>query len=109
MSLIADGFLLIAAVVATGYCIILSRRLARLNGLDGGLGAAIVSLSERVDAMNAALAETKRSTERAAEDLTARTALAGSVAERLEGLLGEAARGAQPEDAREEFDIIETP
>ena len=101
MSLIADGFLVIAALVATAYCVVLSRRLSRLNGLQGGLGAAIISLSERADAMNAALAESKRSTESAAKELAAQTALADGAANRLNALLDEAVRSGMLE-ARED-------
>ena len=102
MTLIADGFLFIAAAAAAAYCIVLSRRLSRLNGLQGGLGGAILSLSERVDAMNAALAEAKSSTESAARELSQRTEIAMRTTDRLQELVERAERLETPE--RDEFD-----
>lgn len=69
MALLADGFLLIAALVSSTYCVVLSRRLARLNGLDAGLGQAIVQLTQRVDLMNSALAAAKTANETSARTL----------------------------------------
>lgn len=76
MDLIADGSLFLAAVVASTYCLILSRRLRRLTQMDGGLGKAITNLSAEVDEMSAALETVKRSTEAAANDLDPRLAAA---------------------------------
>lgn len=87
MSLLADGLLIMATLAAAAYCIVLSRRLAKLNGLDQGVGKAIVSLSERVDTLSATLAEAKQATEASAEALSARTSAASAAADRLEGLL----------------------
>ena len=60
MSLLADGLLILATTVAAAYCVILSRRLAKLNGLDQGVGKAIVALSDRVDTLSATLADAKQ-------------------------------------------------
>ncbi|MEM1274930.1 MAG: hypothetical protein AAGH74_00245 [Pseudomonadota bacterium] len=63
MDLIADGLLVLAALVASLYCWVLSRRLRRLTQLDQGLGAAISSLSEQVEEMQTTLAQSKESIE----------------------------------------------
>lgn len=93
MALIADGLLLLAAAVAALYCYVLSRRLERLNGLEGGLGKAITALSDRVDQMSAALEHAKSSTEAAASQLRVKTVEAEVEIKKLTGLI-ESARGA---------------
>lgn len=104
MSLLADGLLIMATTAAAAYCIILSRRLAKLNGLDQGVGKAIVSLSERVDALSATLKDAKQATEASAEALSARTSAAAAAADRLEGLLrtSDDSFSASPENDPEE-------
>ncbi|MEL6479253.1 MAG: hypothetical protein AAFR17_18140 [Pseudomonadota bacterium] len=87
MELIADGLLILAAMVASIYCLVLSRRLRRLNRLDNGLGGAIASLSVQVDEMRNALSEAKQATERSKRELDARTKRAEKAAGRLELLL----------------------
>lgn len=91
MNLIADGLLLIAAASAAIYCAILSRRLSRLSGLDDGLGKAIVSLSSRADELKAALADAKRTTEKAQDALRLQVDLAARQAEDLATLIEQAA------------------
>lgn len=59
MELIADG-LLIATALTTGlYCLILSRRLQRLNDSGNGIGAQIASLDGALAETRSALAETR--------------------------------------------------
>lgn len=87
MELIADGILILAAFVATAYCIVLSRRLRRLSEMDGGLGAAITSLSREVDHLSAALSEAKAATTESASDLGAQCRAAHIAARRLETLV----------------------
>ncbi|MEM7508266.1 MAG: hypothetical protein AAF415_16150 [Pseudomonadota bacterium] len=87
MELIADGLLILAALCASLYCLVLSRRLRRLNRLDNGLGGAIASLSTQVDEMHRALAEAKQVTERSKRELDSRTKRAEQAAGRLELLL----------------------
>lgn len=94
MELIADGLLLLAAIVAALYCYVLSRRLQRLSGLEGGLGQAITGLSERVDQMSGALDLAKRSTEAASTELSLRIAEAEKTASALKALV-ESASAAQ--------------
>lgn len=110
MSLLADGLLIMATTAAAAYCIVLSRRLAKLNGLDQGVGKAIVSLSERVDALSATLADAKQATEASAEALSARTSAAAAAADRLEGLLrtsDDVASASFEGDSAEEADSAE--
>ena len=87
MELIADGLLILAAIAASIYCLVLSRRVRKLNRLDNGLGGAIASLSTQVDEMRSALAEAKQATERSKRELDVRTKRAEQAAGRLEVLL----------------------
>lgn len=96
MELIADGLLILAALVASLYCIVLSRRLRRLNQLDAGLGGAIAALSGQVDEMRGALNEAKMVTERSKRELDDRTKRAEAAAGRLELLLAAVQDGKSP-------------
>lgn len=49
MEMIIDFMLLAASAVATIYCFVLSRRLAKLNDLKNGIGASISSMSSALD------------------------------------------------------------
>lgn len=59
MDLIADLLLIAAALGAAFYCFVLSRRLSALNSAEGGIGAAIGTLSEQVARLEQTL-ETSR-------------------------------------------------
>ena len=85
MDLIADGLLILAALVASLYCWVLSRRLRRLTQLDKGLGAAISSLSEQVEEMQTALAQSKESIEARTTLLANLTKEADQAIRRLDG------------------------
>lgn len=87
MELIADGVLILAALAAMAYCMVLSRRLRRLTELDGGLGAAITALSREVDHLSGALAEAKTATTDSATDLSTQCRAAHVAARRLEALV----------------------
>lgn len=84
MDLIADGLLLIAAVVASIYCLVLSKRLRRLNQMDGGLGKAIATMSSQVEEMSKALATSRKATEKAVGELDARLAAARDLNAKLD-------------------------
>lgn len=101
MALLADGLLLLAALTAAAYCVVLSRRLSRLSGLDEGLGKAIVDLSERVDVMNAALADARGANESAARELRAALRDADDAATRLKALAAETQRAEAMADSGE--------
>ncbi|MEM1313163.1 MAG: hypothetical protein AAGI51_01305 [Pseudomonadota bacterium] len=92
MTLIADGLLIAAALTAAMYCHVLSRRLRRLRDMDGGVGAAIATLSDQVDAMRGALAAARSQSAAATRTMTETTARAEAAAARLELLIA-AARG----------------
>lgn len=66
---ISDALLLVAALGAAVYCLILSRRLARLSSIDKGLGGAIAVLSVQVDEMSAALDTARQGSDAAAKRL----------------------------------------
>lgn len=91
MALIADGLLVLAALAASLYCWVLSRRLRRLTQLDQGLGAAISSLSEQVEEMQAALNQSKQGIEQRTAKLDNLTRQSEKAAKRL-GQLIEAAK-----------------
>lgn len=92
MELIADGLLILAALVASLYCLVLSRRLRRLNQLDHGLGGAISALSSQVDDMRAALESAKSVTEQSKRELEERTKAAQEAGARLDLLLASLSR-----------------
>ncbi|MEM8791498.1 MAG: hypothetical protein AAGE80_07760 [Pseudomonadota bacterium] len=98
MDLIADGLLVLAALAASLYCWVLSRRLRRLTQLDKGLGAAISSLSEQVEEMQTALAQSKEAIETRTTLLSNLTTEADKAAKRLEVAL-KAAPASVPEPA----------
>jgi len=87
MALIADVLMIAAALAAAVYCHVLSRRLRRLQGLDGGVGAAIAQLSTQVKEMNAALEAAKSVSGESTREMAQRTARAEIAAGRLELLL----------------------
>jgi len=87
MSLIADILLVAGALGATFYCFVLSRRLAKFNNLERGVGGAVAVMSAQVDDMTKALecAEiAAKSSTSSLDDLTER---AEGVARRLELLV----------------------
>lgn len=59
VSIAADLLMIAASAGAAIYCIVLSRRLARLTSFDKGIGGAIAVLSAQVDEMKAALAQAR--------------------------------------------------
>jgi septal ring factor EnvC (AmiA/AmiB activator) len=87
MEFIADALLIAGASGAAVYCMVLSRRLRALKGLDSGLGAAIATLSRQVDEMKGSLDAAKAVTGDQHRNLTQLTARAEMAAGRLELLL----------------------
>ena len=57
MNLIADILLVAGALGASLYCFVLSRRLAKFNDLEQGIGGAVAILSVQVDDMTKTLTE----------------------------------------------------
>lgn len=82
MSLIADGLMIVAGLVAGLYCLVLSRRLRQLTDSGQGIGAQIKGLSDAIAETRAAVAEARKG----AEDSGARL---GREVRRAEGLVAE--------------------
>jgi ABC-type transporter Mla subunit MlaD len=87
MTLIADALILLAAATAALYCLVLARRLNRLNRLDSGLGAAIAALSAQVGDLTLALDRTRGGAREAADTLAERTGRAEDAIRRMELLM----------------------
>lgn len=87
MALVADFLLGCGALTAAVYCLILSRRLAALNRLEGGMGTAIAVLSSQVDELNQALVQARKTAGDSSAALEGRTLRAEQAVQRLELLL----------------------
>lgn len=87
LNLLADVLLLAAAAGAAFYCMILSRRLTRLNSVDKGLGGAIAVLSAQVDDLTKALADARSSSDATAERLATLITEAETLANDIEEML----------------------
>ena len=87
MGLIADILLVAAALGATFYCVVLSRRLNRFTDLENGVGGAIAALSAQVDDMTRTLKSAQGSATASASSLGQLTTRAEDAARRLELLV----------------------
>ena len=87
LPILSDLLLLAAAIGAAAYCMILSRRLARLNSVDKGLGGAIAVLSAQVDDLTKALSDARAGSKATAERLAALMAEAETMANDMEEML----------------------
>lgn len=87
MDLIADGLMIFGALSAALYCLVLSRRVRRLGGLDSGLGAAIATLSVQVDDLKRSLEAAQSAADAGTGALDARVDRAERAANRLELML----------------------
>lgn len=87
MDLIADGLLLLGALTASLYCLVLSRRLRQLTQTENGLGKVITTLSQQVEDMQVALSSAKQAVEAAGGDLAKQTSQAERVKRGLEELV----------------------
>jgi hypothetical protein len=88
MDYFADIFLGAGALAAAFYCLILSRKLSKLSGLDQDLGNAIAVLSKQVDEMTNVLSDAKNTAGQSSAQLEAMTSRAEDVAGKLEIMLG---------------------
>ncbi|MEP5757945.1 MAG: hypothetical protein ABJ327_01295 [Litoreibacter sp.] len=88
MDYFADIFLGAGALTAAFYCLVLSRKLSKLSGLDQDLGSAIAVLSNQVDGMTKVLAEAKQSAGTSTIQLGQVTERAEDVFGKLEIMLG---------------------
>lgn len=87
MDLIADILMTAGAFAAALYCHVLSRRLSRIQTLEGGLGGAIAVLSAQVDDMTRALERARTAAEVQSGSLEALVARGEAAAGRLEMLI----------------------
>ena len=87
MSMIADILLVAAAIGATFYCIVLSRRLNRFTDLERGVGGAIAALSNQVDDMTQTLQSAQGAAQASTVSLGDLTGRAEDAARRLELLV----------------------
>jgi hypothetical protein len=81
---VADGLLIVGALGATVYCLVLSRRLKRFNDLENGVGGAIAVLSAQVDDMTKTLENARKVAQSSATSLDALTERAEAASRRLE-------------------------
>lgn len=88
MDYFADIFLGAGALAAAFYCLILSRKLSKLSGLDQDLGNAIAILSKQVDEMTNVLNDAKNTAGQSSAQLQSMTSRAEDVAGKLEIMLG---------------------
>lgn len=87
MGYIADIFLISGALGASLFCIVLSRRLVKLNNLETGLGGAVALMTVQVDDMTRALENAKLTASHSSKNLEDITVRAEIVAQRLELLI----------------------
>jgi hypothetical protein len=97
MDLIADILLVAGAFAAAAYCAVLSRRLRRLQTLEGGMGGAIAVLSAQVDDLTRALEVAKGAASGQVDALARLTQRGEAAAARLELML--AAMHDMPQEA----------
>ncbi|PTX57562.1 hypothetical protein C8N43_2232 [Litoreibacter ponti] len=87
MDFFADILLGFGALFAAVYCLILSRKLSKLKGLDQDLGSAIAILSKQVDEMTKVLTEAKETATESSRELEDKTSSAKEIADRLEMMI----------------------
>lgn len=83
----SDIFLGGAAIAAAIYCLVLSRKLSRLRGLDQDLGGAIAILSQQVDEMTHALENAQKSADASSTELSDVAGRAEAASSKLEMLI----------------------
>ena len=87
MSLIADVFLIAAALGAGLYCFVLSRRLSKFTDLESGMGGAVAVLAVQVDELTKALEAAQSSSATSVNDLNVLVTRAEEASTRLELLM----------------------
>lgn len=70
ITIVLQTALLAAGLVLAGFCLLLSRRLRKLNDLETGLGGAIAVMTAEIARLEAALAAAKAGATAATEGLT---------------------------------------
>ncbi len=92
LSFLSDILLGAGALAAAFYCVVLSRKLNRLTGLDQELGGAIALLSQQVDEMTLVLQAAQSSATGTRDELTELTTRAEQIAAELQNTTEELAR-----------------
>ena len=87
MTFLADLLLFSASLGAGLYCMVLSRRLKRLSGLETGMGGAIAVLSAQVDDLTRMLDRAREAAQGSGDRLEERTQRAETAARKLEIML----------------------
>lgn len=87
MDLISDFLLISGALGAAIYCIVLSRRLKKLNDLEQGVGGAVALMSNQVDGMSKSLTQAQAAAKGSTASLIELTNKAEQSAKHLELLL----------------------
>lgn len=109
-SWVLDVILILISASACFYCAMLSRRLKRLNRLDVGVGASIVSLTDAIGKTHDAAREAQSSTQQTVETLRFLLEKSESMAPVLEASLAEVTRSLKSAQAvRKELDTRVTP
>lgn len=86
LEFLSDILLGAGALAAAFYCVVLSRKLNRLTGLDQELGGAIALLSQQVDEMTGALEAAQNTATGARDELSELTNRAEEIASRLQSV-----------------------
>lgn len=87
MTMIADLLLIFGAFGAAVYCIILSRRLTKLQDLEQGVGGAVSALTTQVADLSQTLDQAKTSADTSNDSLRDLTERAENVSAKIELLL----------------------
>ena len=87
MTLIADLIMIAATFGAAVYCIVLSRRLSKLQDLEQGVGGAVSALSSQVNDLTNTLESARQSADTSNDSLKDLTERAENVSTKIELLL----------------------
>ncbi|MEM9581659.1 MAG: hypothetical protein AAGA08_00935 [Pseudomonadota bacterium] len=90
LEFMSDILLAVGALAAAFYCVVLSRKLNRLTGLDQELGGAIALLSQQVDEMTTVLHSAQNSATGARDELADLTQKAEEITARLQSVTSQA-------------------
>lgn len=93
MEILTDLAIAFGAILAAGYCLLLSRRLRGLTRLDGDVGKAIAVLSKQVDDLTKALRAAQQSNTTAGSALEQKITQATATARKLELLMAASQSG----------------
>lgn len=87
MTLITDGFLILASLTACLYCFVLKRRLTGMTDLQEGIGATIAQMASSAEDLQRSFDEAKKSSDEASERASALIDAGGDLAALLSDLV----------------------